>query len=86
MAGVWDIIKTTPPVVRALIIGGLSYFVVEMFKPGFAFADVGGGNYIPRSFKEDQIINEDEDMIVKGTTFPWWSVPLGLFVIFSLFV
>lgn len=57
-----------------------------MFKPGFAFANLGGGSYIQRGFMEDTVIDEDEDAIVSGTYFPWWSLPLIAFILFGLII
>lgn len=86
MSGIWTLVKTTNPVIRAAVVGGAAYLFVEMLKPGFAFANLGGGSYIPRGFMEDVVVDDDDDAIVSGTYFPWWSLPLGLFVFFSLFV
>lgn len=86
MSGIWKLIVSTHPIIRAATIGGLAYLAVEMVKPGFAFANLGGGNYLQRGFMEDTVVNEDEDAIVSGTYFPWWSLPLGLFALFALFV
>jgi len=86
MSTIWYYIKTTNFAVRALLLAGASYLAIEMFKPGFAFADIGGGSYVPRTFNEDQIIDEDQDTIVSGSYLTWWSVPLGLFLLFVLFV
>ena len=80
--GIWQVIISTHPVVRAGFVGGVVYLLMEVFKPGFAFSAIAPGQYMPRAFREDQILNDDEEAIVKGTTFTWWSVPLLAFLIF----
>lgn len=84
--GVWKVIVSTEPLIRGLVAGGLVYLGVEMFKPGFAFANLGGGSYIQRGFMEDTVIDEDEDAIVSGTYFPWWALPIIAFILFGLII
>jgi len=84
--GIWEVIITTPPYIRGFFAAGVTYVLMEMFKPGFAFSSISPGQYMPRAFREDQMLNDDEEAIVSGTNFTWWSVPLLVFVIFSLFI
>lgn len=74
------------PIIRGILIAGAGFLAVEMIKPSFAFMDVGGGNYLARQFKQDMIIDENEELIMKGTNFPWWAVPLALFIVFGFII
>lgn len=85
--GVWDVIKTTNPFIRAAAVAALGYVAVEAVKPGFAFAQVAPGEYVERGLKPTPIdTGDDEPSYIEGTWIPWWGVPLGLFAFFGLFV
>lgn len=79
-----------PVAIRALVAAGAGYLLLELYKPGFAFAPSEDG-YIARPFSlftssdSSSSIGDDEDTIMP-TNIPWWAIPVGLFGLFALFV
>jgi len=89
--GLWEFVASTHPVMRAAVVAAVAFVGVELFKPGFAFAQLGPNDYVERGFMKNLTIDlggdqGQEETIIKGTWLPWWGVPLGAFAFFSLFV
>lgn len=86
--GLWEFVASTHPVLRAAVVAGVGFIVIEMVKPGFAFAQLGPSDYVERGFMKNITVDlgDDDPTVIKGTYLPWWGVPLGLFGFFSLFV
>lgn len=85
--GLWTLIRTTNPFIRAALVAAIGYIGVEMVKPGFAFAQISPGEYVAKGLSPTPIdTGDDEPSYISSTLTPWWSVPLGLFLLFGLFV
>jgi len=89
--GLFEFVASTHPVLRAAVVAAFGFVAVELFKPGFAFAQLGPNDYVERGFMKNITIDiggdaGQEETVIKGTWLPWWGIPLGAFTLFALFV
>jgi hypothetical protein len=91
MASFVKFIFGIPVALRALLAAGAGYLLLELYKPGFAFASTSEG-YVARPFSllsssdSTSYAGDDDEDTILPTSIPWWTIPVGLFGLFVLFV
>lgn len=80
-----DVYFSIDPLIRGGLWATAAFLLVEIWKPGFAFAE-SDGTFYPRPFGSSSVAYTETDDAVQGTNFPWWAFVLSFFVIFGLFI